>query len=225
MKRRTKKRKTPRRNPRRRSTYKRAASRAKSTFVGLNIKSALKDQIPIQIGMFGTKFFAKLFGPEATEMDPSSWNWSSYAKGAAGAVAAGFVAQTIKPGMGQKVLQGGLSLIFYKMIQNNLVTGNDFAEKHFGIEQEDDDIYIPDEYAEMSGYGENDYEPGDVEDDESGNSYLLGDDYEWHALPESSGPMMGDELRKIGPLGETYEHLSPPSALGQVDPVAQALLD
>ena len=220
-KRKTKKRRV-RRNPRRR-TVRRAVSRARSTFAGLNIKSALKDQIPIQLGMFGTKFFAKLFGPDATEIDPSSWDWSSYAKGAAGAVAAGFVAQTIKPGMGQKVLQGGLSLIVYKMIQNKLVAGNEFGEKYFGVVQEEDDIYIPDEYADMSG--SDNYLPGDVEDDSAGNTYMLGEDYQWHELPESSGPMMGDELRQVGPLGETYEHLSPPGALGQVDPVAQALLE
>lgn len=217
--RKTTKKRAPRRNPRR-STYKRAASRARKTFGGLDIAGALKDQLPIQLGMFGTKFFAKLFGPEATEVDPGSWNWSSYAKGAAGAVAAAFLAQNIKAGYGKKVLQGGFSLIMYKMIQNEFVAGNEFAESHFGVEQSDDDMYIPDEYADLNGY-----EPGDVEDDEDGNSYLLGDDGEWHTLPESGGAMMGDPLRAVGPLGESYESISPPGALGAFDPVASALLE
>jgi hypothetical protein len=191
----------------------------RSTFSGLNFKQALKDQVPIQLGMFGTKWFSKLFGPSATETDPSSWNWSSYAKGAAGTVATAFILQNIRSGWGQKALQGGFSLLFYKMIQNNLVQGNAWAEGQFGIDQEEMNVYVPDEYTEIDGY-----EPGDIEDDAEGNSYLLGDDGQWHALPEATSPMMGDVLRPVGPLGESYEHLSPPGRLGE-DPVARALLD
>jgi len=225
-----------RRNPRR-SYKKRAIRRVRSTFGALNWKQALKDQIPIQLGMFGTKFFAKLFGPSATEADPASWNWTSYAKGAAGTVLASFLLQNIKPGWGQKALQGGFSLLFYKMIQNNLVQGNPWALKHFGVDQEEMDVYVPDEYAGYDpyagygGYDEDDlydvdgYEPGDVEDDDEGRSYLLGDDMQWHELPEATGPMIsGDSyeaLTRPGPLGDVLRPVGP---LGE-DPVAKALLN
>ena len=221
-----KRRAAPRRNPRRR-TARRAISRVKSSFAGLNIKQALKNQIAIQLGMFGSKFFAKLFGPEATEEDPSTWDWTSFAKMGAGAVATAFVAQTIKPGMGQKVLEGGFSAVIYKLIQNKLINGSEFGEKHFGIEQSDDDPYIPDEYADLNGYGgyQDGYEPGDVEQDAAGNAYLLGDHGQWQQLPESSGAMLGEgALRSLTSLG-AIEHLSPPGSLGEFDPVADALLD
>jgi hypothetical protein len=228
-----KKRRAPRRNPRRR-TYRRAASRARATFAGLNIPGALKDVPYAMVGMFGAKWIAKRFGPDADETDPDSWNWSSYLKGGLGAVVAAFLAQMVKKGAGQKVLAGGLNLMFYKLIQNELIAPNAWAAGQFGIEQEADDPYMPDEYTDIDGLGGvewedldgmgaawdelDGYEPGDVDDDEYGNSYMLGEDENWQALPEVSG--MGDVMEPVGPLGDV---LTPPGPLG--DPVAAALLD
>lgn len=214
----------PRKNPIRRrrnpSRARRVVRRAKSTFAGLDIMGALKDQIPIQLGMLGTKWFSKLWGPDATEGDPSSWNWSSYAKGGLGAVATAFVIQMIKPKLAKKVLQGGLSLIFYKLVQNQLISGNEWAEEHFGAEDEAGS-YIPDEFDDqldrMQGY-----QPGDVETDAAGTAYLLGDNYQWQPLPEDN-VMGGNALRPVGPLG-SYEHLSPPGPLGGDERVATAIL-
>jgi hypothetical protein len=210
----TKKRKAPRRNPRRRIGG-RAVARARSTFAGLNIKSALKDIPATQFGMFATKWFAKRFGPEALEGDPGTWNWSSYLKGSIGAVAAGFVAQMVKPGTGQKVLAGGLNLIAYKLIQNQFIAGNAWATEQFGAD---------DEYMEGADGG---YLPGDVEDDASGQSYLLGEDRQWHALP-SEGSGMGDVLEPVGRLGGVREPLVPVGPLGATtydDIYRKALLD
>lgn len=188
----SKKRRAPRRNPKR---AKRAYSRARTTFAGLNIKSCLKDVPATQIGMFATKWLAKRFGPDATELDPESWNWSSYLKGGLGAVIAGFLAQMVKPGMGQKVMAGGLNLMIYKMIQNELIVDSAWASDQFGAEQ----MY------------QSDYLPGDVETDAAGQPYLLGQDYQWHALPESG--VMGDVLEPVGPLGQ--ENLVPVGPLGE----------
>lgn len=207
----------PRKNPVRRrrnpSRVRRYAKRAKATLGGLNIAGALKDQIPIQLGMVGTKFFAKLLGPEATEEDPSSWNWSSYAKGGLGAVAMAFAVQLVKPKYAKLVLQGGLSMIINKLIQNHLINGNEWAEAQFGA-QDSAGSYIPDEYDDrIEGYV-----PGDVETDDSGTAFLLGDDYQWTALQQGNSA-----LRQVGPLG-SYEQLSPPGPLGQDDEVAAAIL-
>ncbi len=203
-KRTTKKRKAPRRNPRKRYA-RRAISRTRATFAGLNVKSALKDVPLTQVGMFATKWLAKRFGPDATETDPESWNWSSYVKGGLGAVMAGFLAQMLKPGCGQKVLAGGLNLVVYKLIQNELIAGNDWAEDQFG--QQEDEGYLP----------------GDVEDDEYGNSYLLGNDGQWKQLPSAVGGG-NPALQRVGPLGADMDPLSRPGPLGE-DPVAAALLD
>lgn len=187
-------RRAPRKNP---SRVKRAYSRARSTFAGLNIKGALKDVPAIQLGMFATKFIAKRFGPDATETDPESWNWTSYLKGGIGAVIAGFVAQMVKPGWGNKVMAGGLNLIIYKMIQNELITGT-WADSMFGAE----DVYA------------STYVPGDVETGTDGRPYLLGQDYTWYPLPETG--VMGDVLEPVGPLGAA-ERLVPVGPLGDLD--------
>jgi len=156
----------------------------------------LKDVPATQIGMFATKWLAKRFGPDATEIDPDSWNWSSYLKGGLGAVLAGFLAQMFRPGMGQKVMAGGLNLMVYKMIQNELVVDSTWASDQFGAQDDPD------------------YLPGDVETGTDGREYFLGQDYAWHALPEAG--VMGDVLQPVGPLGAT-DPLQPVGPLGDPD--------
>ncbi len=207
----TKKRRAPRRNPRK-SSRSRAITRARSTFAGLNVKQALKEMIPIQIGMFATKWVAKRFGPAALEGDPATWDWSSYLKGAAGAVGVAFIAQLIKPGMGQKVLTGGLNLIAYKLIQNKFVADSSWASEQFGAEEDD---YYPDEYMGA-------YQPGDVETNSAGTPYLLGEDYQWQQLPEES--MMGT-LEPVGPLGGAVQPVGPLGGNALDEAYAKALLD
>jgi len=205
----------PRRNPSSVKRYaRRAARRSSSALRGLNFKGALKNVAYYQVGMFGSKWLAKRFGGGASEIDPESWGWKEYLQGALGAVATGFLAQMVKPGSGQKVMEGGLSLMVYEMIQNELITGNEWAASQFGEEED--------------YYG---YVPGDVEQDETGRSYLLGEDQQWHELPESVqgsygslepvGPL-GSTLEPVGPLGSTLEPVGP---LGADDPYRKALLD
>ena len=166
-----------------------------------------------QIGMFATKWLAKRFGPDASEIDPGTWDWSSYLKGGIGAVAAGFFMQMIKPGSGQRVMAGGLNLMAYKLIQNELIAGNPGWAAQFGADEDEDD-YVPTEY--MGGYdgygGQDTYLPGDVETNSAGQPFLLGEDGQWHALPEET---MGDLLEPVGPLGQ----LEPVGPLGQLEPV------
>lgn len=215
-KRRKTKKRTYKRNPSVRKYARKAGRSARSTFRGLNFKSALTNVIPMQLGMFGAKWLAKRFGGGASETDPASWGARSYIQGGLGAVAIGFAAQMIKPGWGQKVLEGGLNIMFYEMIQNELIAPNEWAAAQFG----------------QNGYYEGDYgyEPGDVEQDETGRSYMLGEDLDWRELP--SGEMTG-ELEPVGPLGELgllepvgpLGQLEPVGPLGAADPYARALLD
>lgn len=211
-KRKTTKKRTYKRNPSpRRRTYKRAARRVSSTFRGLNFKGALKNIPYSLVGMFGAKFLAKKFGGGALETDPESWGWKEYLQGALGATATAFLAQTLKPGSGQKVLEGGLTLMAYEMVQNELIAGSEWASGQFGFNA----------YGELGGFGEDDdasYLPGDVETDDSGKPYLLGQDYQWRELPEEG---VSGTLQPVGPLGT----LEPVGPLGGDDNYRKALLD
>lgn len=204
--RKTTKRRTYRKNPSRtRRVARRATRSAGATFRGMNFKKALANLPYFQAGMFGAKWLAKRFGGQALETDPATWGWQQYLQGALGAVGAGFLAQMIKPGSGQRVLEGGLNLMVYKMVQNELIADNEWATGQFGAY-----------YEGEAGT----YEPGDVEQDESGNTYMLGENYEWRALPEAEVSGYG-ALEPVGPLGQ----IEPVGPLGASDPYAAALLD
>jgi hypothetical protein len=195
-----------RRNPSTR--VKRAASRVRSTLGGMNLRGALKNIPPTMVGMFAAKWAAKRFGTDANETDPTTWNWASYLKGAAGAFIAGYAMQMVKPGWGQKVLEGGISLMAYKVIENELIPKSTWAQSQFGA----DENYFPEEY---------------VQTDEQGTPYLLGEDGNWYPVDERHR-MMGDVLEPPGRLGGAYEdayfgdQLEPPGRLGQDDPFAKA---
>ena len=169
-------------NPRRRRSYaRRAGARMMS---GLSFRSALKDQVPIQIGMLAAQWAAKRFGPDASELDPTTWSWSSYAKGGLGALGAAMVANAIKPGLGQKVLTGGLSHVVHRIVRNELIEKSTWAVGQFGAGEDEEGIYV----------------------DEDGTPYAAsGGDYlplnEQHRMLPS-GSVMGDSLVTPGPLGQ-----------------------
>jgi hypothetical protein len=191
-----KKRAKRRRNPSS-TRRRRAGTRARNAFGGLNFKSALKN-IPLNtLGMFAAKWAAKRFGEAATETDPASWNYASYLKGAAGAAGAGFIMNMIKPGTGQRILEGGMSLMLYKLVQNELIAGSTFWSGQLGADEG--------------------YQPGDVETDSAGEPYILGYDNNWYPMDGADdyrmdeGGMYGGQLVKPGPLGDA---LLPPGPLG-----------
>lgn len=186
---------TPRRNPsrRRRSPARRARSVARRATSGLSIKSALKEQVPIQIGMLAAQWAAKRFGPDASELDPASWGVSSYVKGAAGAFGAAVIANMIKPGMGQKILVGGLAHVTHKLVRNKLVEMNPTLISQFGEDEEG--IYVDDDGTPYAA---------------SGGEYLPLDE-QHRMLP--SGSVMG-ALEPVGPLGDSIVTAGP---LGEND--------
>lgn len=111
-----------------------ALTRARSAFGGLSFKTALKNVWAFQVGMLAAKAASKRGNEEypATETDPESWVWSNYAKGGAGTVAAAVIGNMLKPGSGQKILEGGLNLMVYKLIQNELVPKSEWATNNLG---------------------------------------------------------------------------------------------
>lgn len=197
----TKTTKRRRRNPSRARRAGTAVSRrASSSLAGLNFKGAIKNVPMNAIGMFAAKWAAKKFGSAATETDPSTWDYASYLKGAAGAAIAGFLANMLRRGSGQKVLEGGLSLMAYKLIQNELIPNSPFWTGQLGA------VRVP----------------GTIEENAEGEPYILGEDNEWYPLEgEDDYRMMpgsyseySDALVPPGPLGEA---LVPPGPLGATD--------
>lgn len=198
-KKRTAKRRAPRRNPTRarRRPAKRIARRASSSVAGLNVKGALKNVPMTTIGMFAAKWAAKRFGEAATETDPASWNYASYLKGALGAAVAGFAANMVKRGTGQRVLEGGLSLMAYKLVENELIANSPFWSGQLGADEE-------------GRY------PGVIEENDEGTPFILGDDNQWYPLDEADRmhpAYMGDTLVEPGPLG-FGDALTTPGPLG-----------
>lgn len=174
-----------------------------------------------QIGMFAAKWAAKRLDPDATETDPTTWNYSSYVKGALGGVAAAMLMNTAKRGSGQTVLNGALNLMMYKALQNELIGKSDWAKEQFGA---DDDDYVPDEYL-LTGQDDDIYDDdvmllGTDQDPymyaEDGSIVPATDEYRMQ-MPEVE---MGGPLQPVGPLGEDI--LQPVGPLGAADPFTRA---
>lgn len=181
-----------RRNPSRRRRYARAvASRSRGAIGGLHFKAALKN-IPLNtMGMFAAKWAAKRWGEAATETDPNTWNYASYLKGALGAGVAGFLSNMLKAGTGQRVLEGGMSLMLYKLVQNELIPNSTWATNQFGAVRT----------------------PGTIEENNEGEPYILGEDYQWY-------PMEGADDYRMTPDGG-YNELTEPGPLGFGDSLTE----
>ena len=171
-----------------------AKSIAKRGFMGLSFKKAHGNVPATQIGMFAAKWAARrlVMGDSvnyATETDPGSWNYLSYLKAAFGGVGAGVLTNMLKPGAGQKVLEGALNYVVFKAIQNEIIYKSDWATAQFGAE---DEAYTPDEYL-LTGADENWFLGPD------GNTYPTDERYR---LPSADYAGLGKTLQPVGPLGD-----------------------
>lgn len=188
------KRRRYRRNPAKR---RRASSVARRGFTGLNIKGALKNVAALNVGMFAAKFVAKRFGDPATETDPSSWNYMSYIKAALGGVAAGMVTNMVKPGLGQKVLEGALAFTVFKAVQNELIIKSEGATKWFGAD--DPNVLDIGDYGASLGELPLD-ESHRIEGPMTMPSIDVGEDYEGWGEDDYEG--WGDDLVPLNRLGD-----------------------
>jgi hypothetical protein len=179
-KRTTRRRYTKRRNPAvnatpRRRTYRRRARRAASRIVsGLAFKAALKNAITLNIGMFAAKAAARRFGLDSSETNPESWTWRSYIQAGLGGAGAALLFNAVKPGKGQKVLEGALAFTLFKMLQNELVVKNETATKWFGADEEEQDPNLLN--LDLEGIGADDDEEL-VYVDDNGQEIPMSDEY------------------------------------------------
>jgi hypothetical protein len=193
-------------NPRRKRRHNpRVGSALRSGFGGLNFKKFLADLPATQIGMWAAKWTAKRFSEEniADTADPGSWNYASYIKGGLGTVAAAVLMNMFRPGSGQRALEGGLNLMTFFALRNEVIEGNEWAKGQFGQE---DEMALPESAEDM------------VYEGEDGQPYFLGPDNEYYPADERHRlmmGMMGESLEPIGPMGAILEPVGP---LGDEDP-------
>ncbi|MBN2256875.1 MAG: hypothetical protein JW704_03505 [Anaerolineaceae bacterium] len=173
-----------------RTKVKKVRSKPKNTLLGgINVSGALKDMMPLMCGALLAKFAAKKFAEGGAETE--NWTWKNYGWGLVGtAVAAvGTSAMFRRSRTAQKIFEGGLLLLAYKIFTNEIAPKSDYLNTWFGA---DEDIY-PDmsygfgadsPYPDMS-YGAEDLdgEPGDLwRGDET--TYAMGADRAWRPVDE-----------------------------------------
>lgn len=185
------KRKHPKRNPSMRGFSKRAGG----AIFGLKFREALSGLMPTQVGMWATKFAAKLGNEEnrADVADPGSWNYASYIKGALGGIASAIVLNMVRPGLGQKALEGSLNLVTFFALRNEVIEGNESAVKWLGEDVNTENL-LPESAEDIVYEGED----GPV---------FLGEDGEWYPADDRHR-LLGAGLEPIGPLGSTLEPVS-----------------
>ena len=183
-----------RRNP---SRARRAARYTRQTLGGINMMGAAKSMVPLVVGALAAKFAAKKFAPGGGEME--NWNWKNYALAAVGGFIAAFGTSALlrKRAAAQKVFEGALLLIGYKLFTNELAPMNQFTEAWFG---QDTDV---DPY--MLGVGAT---PGDIW---AGNDvdYVKGVDGAWRPMnemhrlpPRQMGDVMVTPDRRYSGMGD-----------------------
>lgn len=223
-----------RRNPSVKKYARRAGARAKQSFFGMNIWGAANGVVPRGAGMLAAKWMAKKFPGVEGGGDQDNWTWANYLAGGFGGLLAGFIAENLKRGAGQKVLEGAFDLMFYKMLQNEVIPESEFLTDQFGA--------YDDEPIVMLGEGQQ-ANAGDMLLGDDGQYYMMGQDGYTRPIDEShrqlaaqlaqnalqARPLNGD-LQPPGPLGGELERpgtlgemaVYPPSRRRQNDPYVTA---
>jgi hypothetical protein len=239
----TKRRKTTRRkrrNPSVKSAARRVARRSRERFFGMNFKGALKGAPARAAGMLACKWAAKKFPGVSGGGDQENWSFANYLAGAAGSVMAGFLAENLKRGTGQRVLEGGLDLLMYKLFMNEAVPNSTFLQEQFG---EGEMMFLGEDGEPIVLLGENGeawegegVEEGDLLLGDDGEIYMMGADGYTRPIDESHRVMaadlarrslaarnMGGSLQRPGALGGELERpgalggqLEPPGTMGEM---------
>lgn len=126
------KKKISRKNPK-------VAAYAGRTLAGINIFGAVKSGVPLLFGALCAKFAAKKFAEGGSESD--NWTYKNYLLALAGGFVAAFGTSAIlkKRAAAQKVFEGALLLVGYKIFTGEIAPKNASLESWFG--QTDFDPY------------------------------------------------------------------------------------
>lgn len=153
--------------------------------LGPTVWGAMKSTVPLLFGALTAKFFAKKFAEGGAESD--NWNWKNYALAGAATVGASVVVGAIfrKKAISQKVLEGGLLLLCYKLFTNEIAPMNQYTESWFGGEEDEFDPYA----------GEDQGEPGDIWQGDN-ETFVKGIDGYWRPASEAHREPAGN-LRDV----------------------------
>ncbi len=209
-----------RKNPTKRRAV---ANYAKSTIGGVNIQGALKSTVPLLLGALAAKFAAKKFSDGAGEGE--DWTWKSYGLAALGGLVAAVGTSAIfktNRNTSQKVLEGALLLIGYKIFINEIASQNETMNQWFSGYSA---------YGQADEFGQ-DFDPYAGYDEGVGNGglgdvwqgdeadYVQGTDGHWRPVDEShrvnglsdgiqpAGGGMGSLLPAGGNMGDDIEEFS-----------------
>ena len=109
-------------------------SSAKSALGNLSFKTGFKNAVWLFAGMFAAQFGAKKFGGENTANlgQPETWTAMSYVKGGISGTVFAVVANMLRPGSGQKVIEGSIAHLLFQLAQNYGVNASEWAKGQFG---------------------------------------------------------------------------------------------
>ena len=224
-----------RRNPSAKSVARSGYRRARATIGGMNIGGAFRNTVPHVAGMMAAQWGAKKFSDGGGANDPN-WEFKNYLIGGASAFGAGMIAENIKRGTGQKVLEGGLALLAYKVLVNEVAPQNEWFQEQFGADEfemlgadEFEMLGADDDYEAIFGAGDeyeaifgadDEYTEGDAYLADDGETYILGADGRWYPTSEQhrqisadEDALLGGQLQRPGTLGG---QLRPPGPLGEM---------
>lgn len=158
---------------------------------GTSIPNAMRSMLPMTAGALLAKVSQKRFGDKTAE--DGNWTWKDYVAGGLGALAASLGSRYLLRATAntqQKVLEGGLLILTFKLITQEIVPMSTTA-------------------MEWLGEDGNTYRAGDLYETEAGEQYMLGAGGEWQYLPANTGA----QFEQGGFVGES-EPVSPPGRLG-----------
>jgi hypothetical protein len=113
-----------------------------ATIAGVNLWGALQNTLPMLMGAMAAKVVAKKFADGGGELD--NWTWKNYGLALLGGMLAAVGTSAIfksKRSTAQRVMEGSLLLVAYKIVTNEIAPTNDTMEEWFGA---DDDSVHPD---------------------------------------------------------------------------------
>lgn len=174
----------------RRRAYTRNPS-AKGFLSGTSIPTAVRSMLPMTAGALLAKVSQKRFGDKTAE--DGNWTWKDYVAGGLGALVGSLASRHLLKATAatqQKVLEGGLLILTFKLITQEVVPMSTTA-------------------MEWLGEDGNSYTVGDVYRTEAGEQYKLGSNGQWEYLPANTGA----QFQQGGYIGGN-EPVSRPGRLG-----------
>lgn len=213
-----------------RARARRAYTATRGFLSGTGIGGALRSLFPLTIGAMAAKITQRKFGDKTAE--GSNWTWKDYLLAGLGTGVVGLGSRyllRINPATSQKIMEGGLLLIAYKLITNEVAPMNSELSKWIGA---DEGVPIGYGYGYMGAADEGSWSGfsiGDLYEDAYGRTFMLAEDGTWQDVTDTGRLLggygqdtYGDALVTPGGYGQdtygqdTYgDALTTPGRMGQ----------